>query len=226
MKKKTLTIAIALVLVVALAVGATYAYLAQTTKTVQNTFAVGSILDKDGEFTLKEHELANPDATDGAYKVKAGEDGYADAGVTYKAIVPGVNVEKDPTVKVTGVKTAAYLYVVVDNKLDSALKANIASDWVFVTNEGTKSLYVYKNTPVAAGTASVVAPILTNNQVAVGTDFPANKPAAANTIDFTAYMVQSATFKTASAAWNASPFAATTGITVETPIAPSTPVAP
>lgn len=69
MKKKTLTIAIALVLVVALAVGATWAYLAQTTKTVQNTFAVGSILDNDGEFTLKEHELANPDATDGAYKV-------------------------------------------------------------------------------------------------------------------------------------------------------------
>ena len=120
MKKKTLTIAIALVLVVALAVGATWAYLAQTTKTVQNTFAVGSILDNDGEFTLKEHELANPDATDGAYKVKTGETGYADAGVTYRAIVPGVNVEKDPTVKVTGVKTAVYLYVCLLYTSDAA----------------------------------------------------------------------------------------------------------
>ena len=212
MKKKTLTIAIALVLVVALAVGATWAYLAQTTKTVQNTFAVGSILDKDGEFTLKEHELANPDATDGAYTVKTGETGYADAGVTYRAIVPGVNVEKDPTVKVTGVKTAVYLYVVVDNKLDSALKANIASDWTLVKSEGTKSLYVYKNTPVAAGTASVVAPILTNNQVVVGTNFPANETPAANTIDFTAYMVQSATFKSASEAWDASPYASVVNV--------------
>lgn len=207
MKKKTLTIAIALVLVVALAVGATWAYLAQTTKTVQNTFAVGSILDKDGEFTLKEHKLANPDATDGAYTVMTGDDGYADAGVTYKAIVPGVNVEKDPTVKVTRVKTAAYLYVVVDNKLDPALQANIASDWHFVKSEGTKSLYVYKNEPVAADTASVVAPILTGDQVVVGTNFPANETPAANTIDFTAYMVQSATFKSASEAWAASPYA-------------------
>lgn len=207
-----LAIALALVLVVALAVGATWAYLAQTTKTVQNTFAVGSILDNDGEFTLKEHELANPDATDGAYKVKTGETGYADAGVTYRAIVPGVNVEKDPTVKVTGVKTAVYLYVVVDNKLDSALKANIASDWTLVKSEGTKSLYVYKNTPVAAGTASVVAPILTNNQVVVGTNFPADETAAANTIDFTAYMVQSATFNTASEAWAASPYASVVNV--------------
>lgn len=145
-------------------------------------------------------------------KVKTGETGYAEAGVNYKAIVPGVNVEKDPTVKVTGVKTAAYLYVVVDNKLDSALQANIASDWKLVKSEGTKSLYVYKNTPVAAGTASVVAPILTDNQVAVGTDFPADEPAAANTIDFTAYMVQSATFSTASEAWAASPYASVVNV--------------
>lgn len=226
MKKKTLTIAIALVLVVALAVGATYAYLTAKTDKVQNTFAVGSILGNDGEFTLKEHELANPDATDGAYKVKTGDTGYAADGVTYSAIVPGVNVQKDPTVKVTDVKTDAYLYVVVDNKLDSALKATIASDWKFVTNEGTKSLYVYKNTPVAAGTASVVAPILDGNKVVVGTNFPANEPAAANTIDFTAYMVQSATFDTASDAWNASPFAASTGIEVETPTPGPVPAEP
>ncbi len=212
MKKKTLTIAIALVLVVALAVGATWAYLAQTTNTVQNTFAVGSILDNDGEFTLKEHELANPDATDGAYKVKTGDTDYAANGVTYSAIVPGVNVEKDPTVKVTGVKTDAYLYVVVDNKLDSALTANITPDWTLLKSEGSKSLYVYKNEPVAAGTASVVAPILVNNTVVVGTNFPADETPAANTIDFTAYMVQSATFKTPSEAWAASPYASVVNV--------------
>ena len=115
MKKKTLTIAIALVLVVALAVGATWAYLTATSGPVTNTFTVGKILDNDNNLTLNEHPLKNANTTDGVYQLDMNATPVQ--AVTYSAVMPGVDLPKDPTVtiKANALKGDAYLFVVVDN---------------------------------------------------------------------------------------------------------------
>ncbi len=221
MKKKTLTIAIALVLVVALAVGATWAYLKTSTTAVTNTFTVGKVLDNDKGLTLKEHKIdtAASDATTGKYVLSKTE--YAENGNDYDAVMPGVNLPKDPTVGVTGLKADAYLFVVVNNKLDAKLKAEVDSTkWQelksITNNDGsTTTLYVYKTTDaknvLAAGT-DVSANILTGpdgGQIVVDKNF---ETTSKTSIVFNAYLVQAGGFNSAAAAWNEA-FAADAGIT-------------
>lgn len=129
MKKKTLTIAIALVLVVALAVGATWAYLTAQSGPVVNTFTVGKILDNANNFTLNEHPLKNADTTDGVYQLDM--DATPVQAVTYSAVMPGVDLPKDPTVtiKAGALKADAYLFVVVENKLADGLSYTLDGAW-------------------------------------------------------------------------------------------------
>ena len=138
MKKKTLTIAIALVLVVALAVGATYALLAHSTDEVVNTFAVGKIKDDGTVFSLKEHAIAGQEATC-KYILKTGDDAsdYTTSNA-YNAVVPGVDLPKDPTVKVEKLAGDAYLYVVVDNQLTGGLTYSVDGKWTEIGSNGSK----------------------------------------------------------------------------------------
>lgn len=211
MKKKTLTIAIALVLVVALAVGATWAYLKTSTTAVTNTFTVGKVLDNDNGLTLKEHKIdtAASDAKTGKYVLSKTE--YAENGNKYDAVMPGVDLPKDPTVAVTGLKADAYLFVVVDNQLAKGLSVSYDdAKWDTLKVDGTKTLLVYKTANQNILSADVAdANILTNNTVTVAKDIGSGSQGS---IVFNAYLVQAGGFNSAAAAWNEA-FAADAGIT-------------
>lgn len=210
MKKKTLTIAIALVLVVALAVGATWAYLTATAGPVENTFVVGKILDNDNGLTLKEHAIDATKSNTNAGKYVLSDTNYATDGNKYDAVMPGVDLPKDPTVAVTGLKADAYLFVVVDNKLDEGLSVNYDAKWDTLKVDGTKTLLVYKTANQNIISADVAdANILANNTVTVANTIGSGNQGS---IVFNAYLVQAGGFNNAAAAWNGA-FAQTTGIT-------------
>lgn len=196
MKKKTLTIAIALVLVVALAVGATYALLTREAGPVTNTFAVGKIIDENTKFSLKEHAIDHQDAN-GAYVLKTGD---ADStGNNYSAVVPGVNLPKDPTVKVEELAGDAYLYVVVDNQLSGGLTYTIDSKWTAIGTKDNKTLYAYNGGEKLTANSTVNQAVLADNQIVV----PSNVVAGNSTLTFNAYLVQAVGTGDAAAAWNA-----------------------
>lgn len=198
MKKKTLTIAIALVLVVALAVGATYALLTDKTGTVTNTFVVGKITDDGTTFSLKEHAIDHQDAN-GKYVLK---DGDADStGNNYSAVVPGVNLPKDPTVKVEALAGDAYLYVVVDNQLSSGLTYTIDSKWTAIGTKDNKTLYAYNGGEKLTANSAVNQAVLEGDQIVVSSE---KEVATGNsTLTFNAYLVQAVGTGDAAAAWNA-----------------------
>lgn len=210
MKKKTLTIAIALVLVVALAVGATWAYLKTSTTAVTNTFTVGKVLDNDEGLTLKEHAIDTAKSNTSAGKYVLSDTNYANGGNQYDAVMPGVDLPKDPTVAVTGLKADAYLFVVVDNNLANGLSVSYDAKWATLKESGTKTLLVYKtaNQNILKGDVAD-ANILANNTVTVDNNIGSGSQGS---IVFNAYLVQAGGFNSAAEAWDAS-FAATTGIT-------------
>lgn len=215
MKKKTLTIAIALVLVVALAVGATYAYLKTSTTAVTNTFTVGKVLDNDNGLTLKEHAIDTTKSDTNAGKYVLSDTNYAANGNKYDAVMPGVDLPKDPTVAVTGLKADAYLFVVVDNNLAKGLSVSYDAKWDTLKVDGTKTLLVYKTANQNILSADVAdANILTNNTVTVAKDIGSGSQGS---IVFNAYLVQAGGFNSAAAAWNEA-FAADAGISA--PVAP------
>lgn len=199
MKKKTLTIAIALVLVVALAVGATWALLTHTTDTVTNTFVVGKLIDGNTTFSLKEHAIDMQDAT-GRYVLKTGDaDSDYTTRNTYGAVVPGVNIPKDPTVKVEKLAGDAYLYVVVDNQLGTGLSYTVDGKWTKLANNGTKALYVYNGGEKLTANSIVSQGVLANNEIVVGETVADGS----TTLSFNAYLVQAVGTGDAAAAWNA-----------------------
>ena len=201
MKKKTLTIAIALVLVVALAVGATWAYLTAQSGPVVNTFTVGKILDNKDNFTLNEHPLKNADTTDGVYQLDM--DATPVQAVTYSAVMPGVDLPKDPTVtiKAGALKADAYLFVVVDNKLAEGLSYTLDGAWKVIgsTEDGKTLLTLDAGKLTAGNTDALTWKVLGGDKIAV-----ANAELADNlgTLTFDAYLVQAGGFETAAAAWN------------------------
>ncbi len=223
MKKKTLTIAIALVLVVALAVGATYAYLTAQTKTVKNTFVAGGAVDQN-DLNLYEHKAKLND--DGTYtlgsEVLDGSEGKTGNEYT---VMPGVNLPKDPTVKVTAANGPYYLFVEVTKgaKVDGdTLKYTVdSSKWLRLTSITGREVYVYA---ADGATATILdgkldaTPVLKaisdtdSNTIQVSTD---NTKVAALTransaLTFQAYACQSAGFADAAAAFNQC-FGTTTG---------------
>lgn len=225
MKKKTLTIAIALVLVVALAVGATYAYLTAQTKAVTNTFtAGGAVADKD--LTLKEH-VATPNA-DGSYKL---DTNYVEEGKGNSYVVlPGVNLPKDPTVKVTAANGPYYLFVEVTKgtgfdevtvgegdaaKTGKPLDYTIAANWDKLSLTGkdvTREVYVYYVTGTDSSktyiqnAATNDIPVLLNDRVTVNADNDIIATLTAESdanLTFQAYACQAAGFNTPAAAFTA-----------------------
>lgn len=201
MKKKTLTIAIALVLVVALAVGATWAYLTAQTGPVVNTFTVGKILDNAANFTLNEHPLKNADTTDGVYQLDTNATPVQ--AVTYSAVMPGVDLPKDPTVtiKAGALKADAYLFVVVENKLADGLSYTLDGAWKTIgsTEDGKTLLTLDAGKLTAGNTDALTWKVLGGDKITV-----ANAELADDlgTLTFNAYLVQAGGFETAAAAWN------------------------
>lgn len=205
MKKKTLTIAVALVLVVALAVGATWAYLTQTTGPVVNTFTVGKVLDNNGDFTLNEHPIKNPGATNGVYELDT--DATPVTRVTYGAVMPGVNLPKDPavTIKAGALKADAYLFVVVDDQTARELTFNFDSAWksLGTSADGKKTLLTLaaNDGKLTAGNTDALSwQVLDHDTVEVADEITST---TLGTLTFNAYLVQAGNFTSAAAAWNA-----------------------
>lgn len=201
MKKKTLTIAIALVLVVALAVGATWAYLTAKTGPVTNTFTAGKAVAK-GDLTLYEHNAVQ--GTNGTYTLGTNE---VDNN-TY-TVMPGVDLPKDPTVKVTKAEGPYYLFVEVTKgaKVDGTTLAYTVdgSKWVALSIDG-KEVYAYSEdgkTP-AIMNAAVTATVLKDNIITVSGDENLTGALTADNakLTFTAYACQAAGFTTAAEAFN------------------------
>ena len=201
MKKKTLTIAIALVLVVALAVGATWAYLTSTTDTITNTFVAGKLFDQGGGIKLQEKAVTKNN--DGTYVI-AENAAWQDDGIEY-VVQPGVDLPKQPAVKVNNLTAKAYLFVGVkgdkitgkfDWNVDTAIWSPLMNGDTQVTKDGY-TIWVLK-ADVTDGSYDILA----NDKVTVGKDLDPDTLTAANNITFQAYICQAAGFDTPLAAFN------------------------
>ena len=109
-------------------------------------------------------------------------------------LMPGVDIPKDPTIKITG-KTAlpAYLYVeVVDNISDPAVTYSLADWWQLlagVTGPNGGKVYVYNET-VDGSTANMEIQLIKGNTVYVGQALVHSAAAKPFSIKFHAYLLQ------------------------------------
>ena len=100
--KKIFAVLLAVILLIGGTVGATIAWLQDTTETVTNTFTVGDI-----DIDLKEHNL-NADGT-------LDRDDEVTSVDTYK-ILPGTSQPKDPFVRVKAKSEACWVFIKVEEK--------------------------------------------------------------------------------------------------------------
>lgn len=136
--KKLVVAVIALSLALVCVVGATLAYLVAQSNVVTNTFTYG-------EISL---ELAEANKTD--------KDGLAFTGV-----VPGDEINKDPTVTVVKGSEPCYVYVLIENQLGAAATYNIDNaTWAQVETFQNAVLYRY-NRIVDATTEAKDLPVFT-----------------------------------------------------------------
>lgn len=144
-KKKLITMLTALALVGAIGVGATLAYLSDKTAELTNTFkfaenGIGIELD---EAKIGDDNKALPAGEDG-------EEPRVDAGETqeYKNIIPGMIMDKDPTVTITADSLNCNVFVSVKNaNAEAVLKINDLNEkaWL-VVNPSTYGLKAAANT--------------------------------------------------------------------------------
>ena len=130
--KKKLTLVVSLLLVMALSIGGTLAYLTDTTDAITNTFTVGNV------------KIALAETTGDDYK-----------------IVPGDEVDKNPTITVEEDSEDCYVYAFIDNTLilDNEVVAipNVDTTvWTAVKVDVLgKSLYRYNEVLSAGDTAAI-----------------------------------------------------------------------
>ena len=124
-------------------------------------------------------------------------------GTEYK-MIPGTTLPKNPKVTVEAGSEACYLFVKVDESenLEDFITYTIDNEWSIL--DGQVGVY-YRE--VAATTANIDFPVLSNNQVEVledvkKSDLDALTPDTYPTLTFTAYAVQKANIDTAADAWD------------------------
>ena len=179
--KKKLALILSVVIVFGVTVGATLAWLQDTTQTVTNTFTVGDI-----DITLTE-----TGATD------TNDDELGDA-KSYK-MIPGKELDKDPTVTVAADSEACWLFVeVVKTNIPEWLTYSIAAGWI----ELEDGVYYRK---VAASEDDQPFAILENNKVYVSEDATKAQLGAVDgttvSLAFKAYAVQQEEVTTPATAW-------------------------
>lgn len=151
-KKSLLTMVVALALVGAVGVGATLAYLSDTTTTLTNTFTVGSGID----ISQDESDESTPD--DDTDRTEEGND--------YNDIQPGDVLVKDPTVTVKANSSECYVFMQVEGA-DALTAQNFTFDafnaaWTKVAGKGTlDGVYQYKTTVAKADADTVLEPLFT-----------------------------------------------------------------
>lgn len=197
MKKKTMAMLIALVLVLVCAVGGTLAWLTDKTETVKNTFTVGNI-----DIDLTEDPNADTDGN-----------GENDA---WKAtMVPGVVLDKNPTITVTEDSEPCWVFVKVTKTgtatldgdeltFDDFMDYNMASGWTPLGD----GVFYYDPIISDGATLDVISYDGTVDKIKVKDDVTKEMLDALGTTDltleFTAYAVQAfnnGTEMTAAQAW-------------------------
>lgn len=167
---RTFIALLALVLVIGCVAGGTVAWLVAKTNTVTNTFTYGKI-----DITLTET-----------------------TGENYK-IIPGTDIEKDPTVTVKAGSEACYLFVKVEQEgtFAEGVSYEIAEGWELVG--GQTDVYCRK---VAAVIADTSFEVIKGNKITVSSDLTKeNIPTANPTLKITAYAVQQENITDAKTAW-------------------------
>lgn len=199
MKKKAIVAVVALVLVLCCAMGGTLAWLVDSTTEVKNTFTYGDI-----NISLWEHKLNDDGLT-------LSTDVFTGAEQTGFKMIPGNNIEKDPTVTVKADSEASWLFVkiVESDNFDSFMEYSIATGWTALNDanaDGVADDGIYYRT-VDATTADTDFAVLANDSVSVKDTVTKNMLKdgvfVAPTLSFTAYAVQRDTnITTAAQAWD------------------------
>lgn len=212
-KKKLVTTLGSLALVGAIGVGATLAYLTDSSTQVKNTFSLSEGVD----IYLDEENVDLPEGT---------SDPQRDTQNTYKDIVYGIDYLKDPTVTITNSELEQYVFVAIEAGDDMDTKyfnnednlvTGIHSDWnelVGVENPkpGVK-YYCYKDTNLSTvGTDKVtndadlgynvgvqLTPLFNKVSLKAGKDSEAqlNKEVQLDSIKIAAVTIQSEGFDSA-----------------------------
>lgn len=182
---------LAVTLLIGCAIGGTVAWLTANTTPVVNTFTYGDI-----NIELFEHNYDASSNTLGTTEVKKVED--------YK-IIPGVNLPKDPTVRVKAGSEACWLFIkvertgtFVENKVTYSVETG-ENGWTALNNQ--PGVY-YRE--VDAVTQNTTFNILTGNQVTVSEDLTKEdiKDITGNQVlKFTAYAVQKDGIADVATAW-------------------------
>ena len=211
-KKRILLTVLAMVLVCVLSVAGTMALLAESsTNSVTNTF-VASTPDPEkfvDSFAIKEYQVEADAAGNYDYVTTGEGENKAKVEVeanTYK-VVPGVTLPKDAFVKLTRTNTTpAYLFIEVDNNLDtSVFTMNVDADvWRKldgVTGKNGGDVYVLGTAanPTVLGAVTAengVYHIIEGNKVAVASNAQLKITKDSNdTIKFYAYICQATVAK-------------------------------
>lgn len=202
-KTKALVLALCAVLLVVTTVFATMAYLTSTDK-VTNTFTVGKVnitLDEADVTPYGEFVFKNAEEKELADRVKENE---------YK-LIPGHTYIKDPVVHVAEGSENCWLFVKLENGLNSIIDSEFKdgiyegtienqmkeNGWSLV--EGTENIYYYKNI-ISAKSTQVDQKVFSRFKIKNDADVASyeNKE-----IVITAYAIQADGFATAQAAWAA-----------------------
>lgn len=181
MKKKLLASVVAIALVACCVIGGTLAWLTDKTDPITNTFTVGDVnidlTETDGTLT-----------SDGSRSFH---------------IVPGVDIDKDPTVTVKAGSEDCYLFVKIDESANwiDGMTYSVDRDAGWLDLPGVSGVYYQE---VSASDADQVINVLTNQKVVVSDEITKemlNAIETAPTLTFTAYAVQSAGINSATDAW-------------------------
>ena len=145
--KKTLLIILCTIIACSCVMGGTLAYLMAETKTVKNTFTIGSI-----SIAISETKGDNGEV----------EEGFINK--TFK-MSPGATIPKDPTVSVLANSEACWLFVKLEKStnFDTFLEYTIAAGWT----ELTTGSGIYWRAVDATTTDPVGFDVLLDNQVTV-----------------------------------------------------------
>ena len=173
MNKKFIVLTVVIGILLTVAVSGTLAWIMAVSNPVENTFTVGNV-----QITLTE-------TTGDQYKM-----------------IPGVAVDKDPTVTVKAGSDACWLFVKIEKS------PNFDAYLSFLTEDGWNALVgedgVYYR-QVGAAATSVAYSVLRYNHVVVKdtlTEAQLNSVSVNPTLTFSAYAIQQTGFSTAELAWN------------------------
>lgn len=171
MKKKTIALVMAAIMLFGTAVGGTLAWLMDTTDEVENVFTDSHVLIDLTETTGAEYKM-----------------------------VPGSEIDKDPTVSVLEGSENCWLFVKIEESanLDTYIDYTVAKGWTAL--DGVDGVYYRENVSAGETFSVLEGDVVTVKTSVTEADMAAAKDAAP-TLTFTAYACQYENVATADAAW-------------------------